>query len=127
MEWMTISEVAAASGVTAHTLRYYERIGLISGVPRASSGHRRYGPEQLRWIEFLRRMHATGMPIRRMQQYARLVRAGDTTVTARRALLMEHRAAVAGRIAELEANLAIIDKKIRMYGGLERHSARQRA
>src|SRR5687767_15018837 len=75
----SIREVAAATGVTAHTLRYYERAGLLPRVPRASSGHRRYGPTEVRWVTFLRRLHETGMPIRRMLEYARLVRRGEST------------------------------------------------
>jgi DNA-binding transcriptional MerR regulator len=117
---LTIKEVAAATGVTAHTLRYYERIGLMPTVPRASSGHRRYGPDEVRWIEFLRKMHQTGMSIQRMLEYARLLRRGDSTVAARRLLLEAHRRDVQAHLAELTANLRLIDKKIKMYEEMER-------
>jgi DNA-binding transcriptional MerR regulator len=116
---MTIREVASATGVSAHTLRYYERIGLMLPVPRAASGHRRYGPAEIRWIEFLRKMHATGMPIQRMLEYARLVKRGDSSATPRRLLLEAHRREVVAKIDELKANLELIDKKIRMYREME--------
>jgi DNA-binding transcriptional MerR regulator len=117
---MSIKEVAAATGVTAHTLRYYERIGLMPTVPRASSGHRRYGPDEVRWIEFLRKMQQTGMSIQRMLEYARLLRRGDSTIAARRLLLEAHRRDVRAHLAELTANLKLIEKKIRMYEEMER-------
>ncbi|MGK3961866.1 MerR family transcriptional regulator [Sorangium sp. So ce118] len=124
---LTIAEVAAATGTSAHTLRYYERIGLIRSVSRARSGHRRYGPDDVRWVEFLRKLHATGMPIRRMLAYAALVRRGDGTISERRALLEAHRDDVAAKLAEQQAHLAIIEKKVSMYLDLEEQSARKRA
>jgi DNA-binding transcriptional MerR regulator len=114
-ETFSIKEVAAQTGVTAHTLRYYERIGLLRGVPRAASGHRRYRDSDVRWVEFLRKLHATGMPIRRMQEYAALLRKGDSTILARQRLLEEHRKDVESRIEILAANLEMIRKKIRFY------------
>lgn len=116
---LSIRDVAAATGLTTHTLRYYERIGLLSRVRRARSGHRRYGPDDVRWIEFLRKMHLTGMPIRGMLEYAALLRRGDSTVTARRELLEAHRAKVTARIAALALNLEVIDRKIQLYVGKE--------
>jgi DNA-binding transcriptional MerR regulator len=117
---LTIREVATATGITPHTLRYYERIGLMCDVPRTASGHRRYGPEEMRWIEFLHRMRETGMSIRRMHEYARLFRAGDAAIPARRRLLEDHRRGLAARIAALAESLALIDTKIRAYAKHER-------
>ncbi|UJR84099.1 Hypothetical protein I5071_61700 [Sandaracinus amylolyticus] len=113
---LTIRDAAARTGLSPHTLRYYERIGLLGRVPRASSGHRRYGERELRMIDFLRKLQATGMPIRDMLRYAALVRRGDDTRPARRALLEQHEARVQARLDELAGNLAIIRKKIAMYG-----------
>ncbi len=115
-ESLTINKVAKQTGVTAHTLRYYERIGLLRGIPRAESGHRRYRSEDVRFIEFLRKLHATGMPIRRMQEYAALLRKGDGTIAARQRLLEEHRHDVEARIDVLSSNLEMIRRKIRIYG-----------
>ena len=74
---LTIQEAAAETGLSIHTLRYYERIGLIHPVDRATNGHRRYTPGDLGWIDLLKRLRATGMPIQRMQQYAALQRQGE--------------------------------------------------
>ncbi len=116
-ESFSIAEAAERSGVSAHTLRYYERIGLLARVPRARSGHRRFGNEEVRWIAFLRKLQATGMPIRAMVQYAQLVRRGEGTEAARMALLVEHEARVVARMRELRTNLEMIRKKIVVYGG----------
>ncbi len=118
---MTIREVAAKTGITAHTLRYYERIGLVQPVARAPSGHRRYGEDELRWLELLKKLHATEMPIRKMLEYARLARRGETTIAARRALLDAHRVEVEAKLEHLQATLATINRKLASYaGGLER-------
>ena len=75
---LTIAEAAERTGLSPHTLRYYERDGLLlSGVGRSASGHRRYTEEDLGWIEMLTRLRATGMPIRDVRRYAELVRADD--------------------------------------------------
>ena len=124
---MTIAEVVALTGTSAHTLRYYERIGLITKVSRAGSGHRRYGPDDVRWIEFLRKLQATGMPIRRMLAYAALVRRGDVTVSERRALMEAHRDEVAAKLAEQQAHLAAIEKKVELYRAMEQTRSRRPA
>lgn len=121
---LTIAEVAAETSTSVHTLRYYERVGLIRPVARASSGHRRYGADDVRWVTFLRRLHATGMPIRHMLEYAHLAWQGESTFTARRELLERHRDDVAAKISELETCLEHIKKKVAMYTDLERERAR---
>ena len=112
---LTISDAARASGVSAHTLRYYERAGLLEPVDRAASGHRRYAEEDLARIQFLVKLRSTGMPIRRIRDYAELMRRGDGTHQERLALLEEHREAVRERLAETERTLALIDRKIDFY------------
>jgi DNA-binding transcriptional MerR regulator len=112
---LTISGAARASGVSAHTLRYYERAGLLDPVGRGHSGHRRYGDEDLARIHFLTRLRATGMPIRQIRAYADLVRRGEDTNEARMAMLEAHRDAVRGQLAETQHNLDLIDKKIDHY------------
>ena len=112
---LTIRECAAATGTTADTLRYYEKIGLLARVPRERNGHRRFGDDEVRWITFLRRLHDTGMPIRHMLQYARLLRRGDGTIAERRALLELHRDDIRERMATLNEHLRMIEKKIRLY------------
>jgi len=88
---LTISEVAARTGLTRHTLRYYERDGLMLGVSRAGSGHRRYSERDLGWIELITKLRATGMPVCEVRRYAELVRAGDGNEDERLALLHAHR------------------------------------
>lgn len=113
---VSIAEAAAATGVSAHTLRYYERAGLmLTPVDRASSSHRRYSDADIAWLQFLTRLRWTGMPISVMRRYTDLVRRGDETVAERRALLEHQREAVRGQLAELTASLAAIDHKIDIY------------
>jgi DNA-binding transcriptional MerR regulator len=112
---LTISDAARASGVSAHTLRYYERAGLLDPVDRAASGHRRYAEEDLARIAFLTKLRSTGMPIRQIREYADLMRRGDETHEARLALLESHRAAVRAQLAQTERNLGLIDRKIDYY------------
>lgn len=114
-ETLSIQEMAERTGLTAHTLRYYERIGLIQPVDRASSGHRRYSEEDVSWVEFLKRLRATGMPIREMQSYAGLLWQGAQTVEERRKLLELHRARVVQKVQELTDYLAVLDMKISHY------------
>jgi DNA-binding transcriptional MerR regulator len=112
---LTISDAARASGLSAHTLRYYERAGLLDPVDRAESGHRRYAEEDLARIQFLSKLRSTGMPIRQIREYAELIRRGDDTHEARLALLEAHRDAVRAQLAETERNLELIDYKIDFY------------
>jgi DNA-binding transcriptional MerR regulator len=116
---LTIRQVAQLTGLSAHTLRYSERAGLLDPVGRAENGHRRYAAADLAWLDFLTRLRATGMPIRHMQEFAALRRRGPETTLARRLLLEAHRRAVQDRILTLEHNLARIDDKIGHYANLE--------
>jgi DNA-binding transcriptional MerR regulator len=118
-EMLTIQEVAARTGLSAHTLRYYERVGLLDPVDRAPSGHRRYVEADLAGIEFLNRLRATGMTIRRMQHFAELRRRGEATTTERRVLLEEHRREVEENIRALRTDLRIVTDKIATYRELE--------
>jgi DNA-binding transcriptional MerR regulator len=112
---LTIADAARISGVSAYTLRYYEKAGLIDGVERAGSGHRRYSDEDLAWVEVLQCLRATGMPIRGIRRYAELVRAGDGNETERLGLLEEHRDAVQAQLAQVREHLAFIEHKITIY------------
>jgi DNA-binding transcriptional MerR regulator len=112
---MTISEAAAASGTSAHTLRYYERVGLLEPVERAGSGHRRYGEEDLERIRFVGYLRNTGMPIRQIREYFELVRQGESTIPARLAVLERHREAVRAQLEQGRTYLEAIERKIRLY------------
>lgn len=117
---LTIQQVAEATGLSVHTLRYYERCNLIAPISRASNGHRRYSVHDIRWIEFLNKLRLTGMPIRQMQQYADLVRSHpEGGFQERRQMLEAHREVVLEQIQQLQKNLAVIDWKIQHYRELE--------
>ena len=116
---LTIQQVAQTTGLSVHTLRYYERCDLIAPIHRASNGHRRYSAQNIRWIQFLTKLRMTGMPIRQIQQYATLLRQQPDAVQARRALLEAHRQTVVKNLQELQENLAVIDWKIQHYKEIE--------
>ena len=112
---LTISDAAQKSGISAHTLRYWERAGLIQPVTRNGSGHRRYAEEDLDRIRFLTKLRATGMPIRQVRMYAELLNGGDDTNEERLVLLEAHREAVQARLEETAGHLELIDWKIDLY------------
>ncbi|WP_309051756.1 MerR family transcriptional regulator [Streptomyces sp.] len=111
----TISEVAALTGLSAHTLRWYERIGLMPHVDRSHTGQRRFTERDLTWLAFVGKLRLTGMPVADMVRYAELVRAGEHTHPERRELLETTRRDVLARIAELRDTLAVLDHKIGFY------------
>jgi len=113
---LSIAEAAEQTGLTAHTLRYYERDGLmLRAVDRSATGHRRYDEADLTWINLLTCLRGTGMPISEVRRYAALVRAGDGNETERLDLLREHRRRVLAQLAEVQDHLGAIDRKIGIY------------
>ncbi|MFH8575461.1 MerR family transcriptional regulator [Streptomyces zaomyceticus] len=112
----TISEVASLTGLSAHTLRWYERIGLMPHVDRSHTGQRRFTDRDLNWLAFVGKLRLTGMPVADMVRYAELVREGDHTRDERRELLETTRRDVLSRITELQDTLAVLDIKIGHYG-----------
>ncbi|WP_329253501.1 MerR family transcriptional regulator [Actinoallomurus sp. NBC_01490] len=117
-EGVTIAEAARRTGVSVHTLRYYERAGLVvTPVDRTSGGRRRYRELDLKWIVICTKLRATGMPIRGIRRYAELVAAGPGNEEERLALLEAHRAEVLARLGEIQENLKMIDHKIEVYRG----------
>ena len=119
MTELSIADAASRSGLSAHTLRYYERAGLMPRVARDHAGRRRFTEEHIDWIRFLTYLRATGMPIRRMKEYVRLVLKGPQTSEARRALLEEHRDAVVRQMDRLSESLIAIEQKIAFYAKKE--------
>ncbi|GHD83081.1 MerR family transcriptional regulator [Salinibacterium amurskyense] len=111
---LTIGEVAALTGVTVHTLRYYEKAGLLE-VPRLSNGQRRYREMDVKAVEFIGHLRRTGMPIRAILEYADLVRSGKDTSAERMRLLEQHRDNVARELAEQHKHLVGITAKIEWY------------
>lgn len=128
----SISEVAERTGLSAHTLRWYERIGLMPHVARqgaAGAGgkgaRRRYSDRDLDWLAFVGKLRLTGMPVADMIRYAELVKAGDDTFGERQELLEAHRATVRDRITDLQACLLVLDYKIDTYADARRASEKE--
>ena len=111
----TIQQVAEATGLSVHTLRYYERIGLIHHIDRIGNTHRRYSSDDIGWITFLNGLRSTGMSIQQMLAYAELQRMGDAGAEARLKMLKTHREAVERHMSELQTYLDSICFKIDRY------------
>jgi DNA-binding transcriptional MerR regulator len=112
---LRIAEAAEASGLSAHTLRYYERTGLLEPMSPNGSGHRRYRAADLERITFLTRLRATGMPIREVRRYAEPMKAGESTDEERVVLLEAHRDSVLAGLEATARNLELVEWKIRFY------------
>ena len=115
-ERLTIQEVSKATGLSAHTLRYYERIGLIHSIDREENTRRLYTEDDVGWIDFLLKLRATGMSIKQMQRYAELQRQGDATLPERVEMLKSLQRQVEAHMSELNENLKLICYKIELYG-----------
>jgi DNA-binding transcriptional MerR regulator len=113
---LTIAEAAERTGLTTHTLRYYERDGLmLRDVDRSATGHRRYTEQDLTWINLLTCLRGTGMPISEVRRYAALVRAGGGNELDRLDVLRAHRRRVLAELARVQEHLGAIDRKIGIY------------
>lgn len=113
---MTIAEVSRKYGITADTLRYYERIGLIPPVPRNGRGIRDYDEKACAWVEFIKCMRGAGLQIDALTEYVSLFPQGEASAAARKQILVEQRQQLAGRIAAMQAVLDRLDYKISIYG-----------
>ena len=112
---MTIAEVSRKYDISADTLRYYERIGLIPPVPRTRGGLRDYGEESCGWIQLMKCMRAAGVQIEALIEYVDLFQQGDATLDARKALLVEQRDQLVSRMAEMQASLDLLNQKSDRY------------
>jgi len=112
---MNISQFAALTGMSAHTLRYYEKIGLLHSVVRNGSGHRDYSAKEAEWIGFITRLKETGMPLKQILTYAELRAQGDATASRRQQLLEQHATQLAERIRQEQEHLLALKQKIHYY------------
>lgn len=112
---MTIAEVSEKYNISQDTLRYYERIGLIPRVNRNKSGIRDYTEEDCRWIEFIKCMRSAGLSIEVLIEYVQLVQQGDSTIEARKELLIEQRNQLIRKIEEMQKTLERLNYKISVY------------
>ena len=119
----TIQQAAEISGLSAHTLRYYERIGLIDPIARQGNLHRLYRQEDMEWIQFLLKLRSTGLPVRSMLRYAELRRLGNSpeSVSERKLMIEQHAASLEIALIELQSNLAVMRKKVALYAEMERN------
>lgn len=115
---MRIAEVAQQFDISADTLRYYERIGLLRPVARNASGIREYGESDLARIEFIKCLRGAGVSIEALTAYMRLLDEGDGTLAERKAILEQQRGLIQQRIDEMQAGLAHLDYKIAHYEDL---------
>ncbi|RUS47430.1 MerR family transcriptional regulator [Cohnella sp. AR92] len=116
---LTVQQAAERTGLSAHTLRYYERIGLMDPIPRAKNGHRLYRKNDFEWIVLLARLRNTGMPIAQMQQFAAMMRLGDAGISQRRALLENHERMLLEQAQTIQQTLDLLRDKIDYYRSWE--------
>lgn len=109
------AEMAERCEISIDTLRYYEREGLLESIERTAGGQRRYNENDVSWVQILRCLRATALPIREMKRFADLVRQGDSAIAERSRLLTEHRGDVVAQIGALHNALETIDHKIATY------------
>jgi DNA-binding transcriptional MerR regulator len=117
----TIQQISKMTGLTVHTLRYYEKIGLLNEVDRDANGYRRYSGSDISWINFLIRLRITGMSVTDMKRFSDLRSQGESTISGRRELLEMHQKKVLEEIEALKDNLKKIEEKIDYYKRLEEH------
>ncbi|WP_315906613.1 MerR family transcriptional regulator [Priestia koreensis] len=115
----SIQQLAAITEMSSHTLRYYEKIGLIQHVQRDKNGYRQYSEFDLAWVQFLVRLRATGMSMIKMKEFSDLRYQGDDTVSLRRELLEQHYQDTLMNMRELQINLTKMEEKIAHYRALE--------
>jgi len=112
---ITIGELARLSGLSTHTLRYYETLGVLKPTGRTANGHRRYHGNDVLWLEFVLRLKRTGMPLAEIKQYTDLRARGDATLQARFAMLKLHRERLVAKMTELSECADALDDKLRAY------------
>ncbi|CZF83286.1 HTH-type transcriptional regulator AdhR [Grimontia celer] len=112
---MRIQEASAASGLSCHTLRYYERSGLIYPIPRDSSGHRYYREHDIRWLQFVQCLKVTGMPLKDIKSYAEQVQDSENKANQLLNILFKHKERLENKLAETQDFLKHIDWKINHY------------
>src|SRR5262245_44449077 len=112
---MKIAEVSEQFGLSADTLRYYERVGLIPPVHRNEGGIRDYNELDLRRVDFIKCMRGAGLPVEVLIEYMELVQQGDKTIEARKEILMEQRDLLATKMEEMQKTLDRLNYKLDVY------------
>lgn len=112
---MNVKEFSKHIGINPHTVRYYEKIGLLRNVQRLPNGHRFFSDKDIQWISFVQRLKETGMPLDQIHQYADLRAQGDSTLLARQRLLEAHAKALEESLAKQQHHLEKLSEKIAFY------------
>lgn len=112
---LTIQQAADLLGVSPHTLRYYERAGLLTAVPRSARTHRLYTEREIGALRFLLLLRTTGMSIRQIRTYVSLLAQGTSTLQQRLALLADHEQQVLEQIEALQQGLPTLQRKLDLY------------
>lgn len=114
-EKLTIGDVVQETGLSADTLRFYEKSDVIGPIDREPGGRRCYSLQDLNWLEFVNCLKSTGMPLDTIREYRRLMKLGDETAARRKELMVEHRDYLNKQMVELKAAMEHIDWKIEFY------------
>ena len=113
---MKISEAARACGLSVHTIRFYEKAGMLPEIERSADGHRRFTPRLIEWLTLLYWLRETGMRLEQMRRFTTLAKEGDAGIAERRQILLDHAAALKTRRATLEKCESVLALKIASYG-----------
>lgn len=113
--FISIGDLSRLTGLSTHTLRFYESAGVLKPIGRAPNGHRRYHNDDVLWLEFVLRLKLTGMPLAEIKQYAQLRAQGEMTLLSRLTMLKLHRERLVAKMAELSECASVLDAKIRTY------------
>ncbi len=126
---ISMAEACRRTGISSHTLRYYEGAGLLRNIGRSQSGRRIYHERDLQWLEMLRVLRGTGMSIRRIRQLAAMVEQGDASLEARIAFFGEWQAELRRQIELRQQALSTLEKKVARHAALleQRRTGRRRA
>ena len=115
---MNVSEFSQRVCLSPHTIRYYDKIGLIGKIYRSSNGHRIFSENDVKWVEFIQRLKDTGMSLEKILEYARLREKGEKTMAARKELLISHSLELTNAIEKQQEHLINLNKKIALYDNL---------
>lgn len=112
---MNIKKFSELTNISAHTIRYYEKVGLLKQISRNASGHRCFTQDDIAWVEFIKRLKDTGMPLNIIRKYTELRNSGEQTAELRMQLLQEHTKILEERIAIESSHLEKLKEKIAYY------------
>ncbi|MEM9348658.1 MAG: MerR family transcriptional regulator [Pseudomonadota bacterium] len=120
---MKIAEASKACGLTSHTIRFYEKSGMLPAIERGPDGHRRFNASLIEWLTLLYWLRETGMTLAQMRQFTALAKAGDTGIAERRRILLDHAKALKAQRDRLEKCEEVLAIKIASYGPLPSEEA----